>query len=148
MIAAIIRHTVIHVRTCTVATYYNSFTLYCITEMDAFKMEKEREITALMDSYRSSLSEHESSINQQYSKTIGQLTTDLASKIKELSQLRGELDSIRSTLYDKDGNLKSAVSSNEKLREELMITRKQGNDAKKQKDSLEINVTQLQVTAR
>ena len=109
-------------------------------------MEKEREITALMDTYQSSLSEHESSIDQQYGKTIGQLTTDLTNKIKELSQLKGELDNIRATLSDKDGDLKSALSSNEKLREELMITQRQGNDTKKQKDSLEINMTKLQVT--
>ena len=114
--------------------------------MDAFKMEKEREITALMDTYQSSLSEHKSSIDQQYSKTIGQLTTDLTNKVKELSQLKGELDNIRATLSDKDGDLKSALSSNEKLREELMITQRQGNDTKKQKDSLEINMTKLQVT--
>ena len=109
-------------------------------------MEKEREITALMDTYQSSLSEHKSSIDQQYSKTIGQLTTDLTNKVKELSQLKGELDNIRATLSDKDGDLKSALSSNEKLREELMITQRQGNDTKKQKDSLEINMTKLQVT--
>ena len=114
-------------------------------EIEVLKAEKEKAANALIEDYESRLSVLESSSSVKYHDDMEKMSTTLNSKVKELSELRKELDSIHSLASERDRQLKTADASIDKLKEELMAAKQEAAVIKREKDTSEIKLAQLQV---
>ncbi len=114
-------------------------------EIESLKVEKERAMELLREQYESKMSVQESCTSSKYQENMQEMSTRLAEKSKHLSEMRNEIDNMRSILSERERELQSAITTINRLQEEIVIVKQQTIETQNERDSLETRLTQSQV---